>query len=77
MNIEGFQQQLKRNREIDVKIEHNVSSTAIFCTTHSKHQNLKSERFFAHCTIFTSTIQRISDLIVNTASFESYSVINP
>ena len=74
---------LKRNREVDMKKDNkkDLSSTDVLCTTHSQasESQVKEVLYSLRKTIdtmFTSTIQRISDLMVITGSSESYSEFN-
>ena len=84
-DIQSFQKHtvFKRNREVDMKIDNkqNLSSTAVLCTTHSQASESQVKEVLYSLrktidTIFTSTIQRISDLMVITGSSESYSEFN-
>ena len=84
-DINSFQQhtQLKCKKEVDMKIENkqNVSSTAVLCTTHphSSESQVKEVLYSLRKTIdtiFTSTIQRMSDLMMITGSSESYPEFN-
>ena len=81
-DIDSFQKEtaLKRNREVGMKIDNkqDLSSTDALCTTHSQASESQVKEVLYSLrktidTIFTSTIQRISDLMVITGSSESYS----
>ena len=84
-DIDLFQKEtaLKRNREVGMKIDNkqNLSRTDVLCTTHSQASESQVKEALYSLrktidTIFTSTIQRISDLMVITGSSESYSEFN-
>ena len=84
-DIDSFQKEtaLKRNREVGMKIDNkqNLSSTDALSTTYSQASESQVKEVLYSLrktidTIFTSTIQRISDLMVITGSSESYSEIS-
>ena len=84
-DINSFQKEtaLKRNREVDMKIDNkqNLSRTDVLCTTHSQASESQVKEVLYSLrktidTIFTSTIQRINDLMMITGSSESYSEFN-
>ena len=84
-DIDSFQKEtaLKRNREVGMKIDNkqDLPSTDALCTTHSQASESQVKEVLYSLrktidTIFTSTIQRISDLMVITGSSESYSEFN-
>ena len=84
-DINSFQKEtaLKRNREVDMKIDNkqNLSRTDVLCTTHSQASESQVKEVLYSLrktidTIFTSTIQRINELMMITGSSESYSEFN-